>query len=133
MRDVLLDRNFIGHYRGDAHCIRNGVDPLNGASTFHFNFQDRTFSGDLDFQAGGGPAMEFDGRVDEAGFRGRVNTVGTQNTVGASPIHGAFFGSDGHTVGAAFSAHTPIDHYIGTAGARFTDGEPVNPANRRLK
>ena len=124
VRDSLLGGDFTGTYSGSAHCLRNGADRFDGTSRFSLDFSDKTFTGDFNFSAGGGPTMDLTGDINENGIQGHVRTISGEGPVQSSALQGTFYGSDSvsdpHTVQGAFDARSPVNHYLGIFNAGGT-------------
>jgi hypothetical protein len=125
VRDTLLGRDFTGTYSGDAHCLRNGTDRLDGVSRLSLDFQRYAFSGDLDFVAGGGPTMDLAGTINENGIHGRVTDISGEERLQSSSLRGFFYGAGAQEVQGAFDAQSSANRYIGIFDAAGSVGGAV--------
>lgn len=113
VRTVLLGRDFAGTYNGDAHCLRNGTDRLDGSSRFSLDFRQYAVSGELDFTGAGGPALGLSGSINEAGISGRLSTLSGDSAMRSSSLRGFFYGAGGRSLQGAFDAQTALNRYTG--------------------
>jgi hypothetical protein len=127
VRDTLLGRDFVGTYSGDAHCLRNGIDRLDGTSRLALDFQRYAFTGSLDFAATGGPTMDLAGSIGESGIHGRVAAITGEEAVRSSSLRGFFYGARANSIQGAFDAQATANRYIGIFDATGS----VSPAAAR--
>lgn len=119
--DLILGGNFRGSYDGEAHCLRNGTDGLDGASHFEINFHDQSFTGQFDFSGAEGPNFTYNGTVLNTGrVEGTCTSVSGETVITSeSLIEGALY-DKGTVIGTAWNALTTENSYIGVAGAQGT-------------
>lgn len=113
VRDTLLGRDFTGSYAGDAHCLRNGTEALDGVSRLNLDFRRYAFTGNLDFAADGGPVMALTGTIDANGIHGSVAEISGERRVDSSSLRGFFYGNRAQSIQGAFDAQTAANRYIG--------------------
>lgn len=124
--DLILGGDFQGSYAGEAHCLRNGTEGLDGTSHFGVDFRKREFTGQFDF--GEGPSIGFKGTVNRDGsVQGSCTGVSNEQVIGSkSLIEGALY-DQGTVIGTAWNALTDQNSYIGVAGGQGT----ITPAETK--
>ena len=128
--DTLLGRDFVGTYAGDAHCLRNGIDRLDGASALALDFRNYSFDGSLDFSGDGGPSMGIEGKIDRDGIHGQMDTISGETGAIRSSLRGFFHGSEAGSLQGAFDASSAANRYIGIFSATGSV-TPTAPVRRR--
>ncbi len=117
--DLVLGGDFAGTYEGTAHCLRNGTDLFDGASSFSVDFRDQTFTGQFDFSGTECPSFSYAGNVGSDGsVQGSCTGVTGESVIQSeSLLQGAVY-DQGTVIGASWNAVTTENSYIGVAGAQ---------------